>query len=246
MRVLAADVVAEHLDEHAAQRGRDLLGLLRRRRLAGADGPDRLVRDHDVGRRLDLREGGAQLGDRDGARRRASSRSSAVSPTQMIGDEVVRERRGDLARDLLVRLAVQRAALGVADDHVAALELRRGTPPRSRRCRRRTRAPRRPGRRTRCGSLSAETSVCTLRRSVNGGKTATSTRGEVVTGVFQAPGELLDERDRLQVVEVHLPVAGDERRAPRRRAHCCHPRTSSPGRCLPSRNSRLAPPPVEM
>ena len=35
--------------------------------------------------------------------------------------------------------------------------------------------------------------------------------GEVVSCVAQAPGQLLNEGDRLQVVEVHLPVAGDER-----------------------------------
>src|SRR5690554_2835892 len=69
--------------------------------------------------------------------------------------------------------------------------------------------------------------------------------GEVVAGVLQTPGEFLHERDRLQVVEVHLPVAGDQRHAAAR-GHASHPSTSSPGRRLPSRNSRLAPPPVEM
>src|SRR5690606_1007450 len=43
-----------------------------------------------------------------------------------------------------------------------------------------------------------------------------------------------------------LPVAGDERRAGGGLRHqLSHPSTSRPGRRLPSRNSRLAPPPVE-
>ena len=68
-------------------------------------------------------------------------------------------------------------------------------------------------------------------------------RGVVVLGVLERPRELLQQVRRLQVVEVHLPVAREERRASG--VHC-HPRTSSPGSFLPSRNSRLAPPPVEI
>src|SRR5699024_10905198 len=59
-------------------------------------------------------------------------------------------------------------------------------------------------------------------------------------GVLQAPVQLLHQRHRLQVVEIHLPVARNQRGA----CHA-HPRTSSPGSFLPSRNSRLAPPPVD-
>ena len=64
----------------------------------------------------------------------------------------------------------------------------------------------------------------------------------VVVLVVEGERELLHERDGLEVVEVHLPVAGHERFA----RHRCASRTTSPGSSRPSRNSRLAPPPVEM
>src|SRR5206468_237911 len=64
----------------------------------------------------------------------------------------------------------------------------------------------------------------------------------VVVGVGERVGELLDERDGLEVVEVHLPVARHQR-GPR---HQSSSNTARPGRLLPSRYSRLAPPPVEM
>ena len=70
-------------------------------------------------------------------------------------------------------------------------------------------------------------------------------RREIVSGILEIPSQLLHESDGLKVVQVHLPVARDQRCTPRVDVHC-HPRTSSPGRRLPSRNSRLAPPPVEI
>ena len=47
--------------------------------------------------------------------------------------------------------------------------------------------------------------------SVNGGSTTTSTAVELLLG--EAERDLLDQGDRLEVVEVHLPVAGDQRPA---------------------------------
>ncbi len=44
---------------------------------------------------------------------------------------------------------------------------------------------------------------------MNGGRTTTSTAVELRCG--QAEGDLLDQRDRLEMVEIHLPVAGDQR-----------------------------------
>src|SRR5437660_4782005 len=70
----------------------------------------------------------------------------------------------------------------------------------------------------------------------------------VVVLVRQRERDLLHQRDRLEVIEVHLPVAGDEWLA----AHDSPPvgwarlSTSMPGSVLPSRYSREAPPPVEM
>ena len=80
--------------------------------------------------------------------------------------------------------------------------------------------------------------------------------GVVVLLVAERPGELLDQRDGLGVVEVHLPVARHQRDArllaisasvlgSARRGGQSES-TAMPGSCLPSRYSRLAPPPVEM
>src|SRR5665811_1056572 len=65
--------------------------------------------------------------------------------------------------------------------------------------------------------------------------------GEVVLGVLERPGELLDQMGGLVVVQVHLPVARHQRGAGHQSSN-----TAMPGRALPSRSSRLAPPPVEM
>src|SRR5215471_2476060 len=69
-------------------------------------------------------------------------------------------------------------------------------------------------------------------------------RREVLVG--QPERELLGERERFQVVVVHLPVADDQRLACPAPAHWSSSSAASPGSVLPSRNSRLAPPPVEM
>ena len=73
---------------------------------------------------------------------------------------------------------------------------------------------------------------------------------EVVPGVPQRPVQLLHQVGRLQVVEVHLPVAGHERHpaAAPVAPGAAHGASSavSPGSAAPSRYSRLAPPPVEM
>ncbi len=80
--------------------------------------------------------------------------------------------------------------------------------------------------------------------------------GVVQFGRLQVESHLLDERDRLEVVQVHLPVARDQRLPPAAarlpavagllvdRHHAS--RAARPGRTLPSRYSRLAPPPVEI
>src|SRR5699024_5803552 len=65
---------------------------------------------------------------------------------------------------------------------------------------------------------------------------------EVLGG--QGESDLLHQGDRLEVVQVHLPVARDQRLPG-------HPQlppssTATPGKSLPSRNSSDAPPPVEM
>src|SRR5262249_17367420 len=68
--------------------------------------------------------------------------------------------------------------------------------------------------------------------------------GEVL--VVEGESELVGERERLEVVVMHLPVAGHQRLAAGRRAHLAFSSAARPGNFLPSRYSRLAPPPVEM
>ena len=80
-------------------------------------------------------------------------------------------------------------------------------------------------------------SVCTLRMSTNGGSTTTSTACELLLG--QAERELLGQRDRLEVVEVHLPVAGDQRLAAARTAEA-RSRDASPSSDSPRGRRRPA------
>src|SRR5215207_2461305 len=68
----------------------------------------------------------------------------------------------------------------------------------------------------------------------------------------QAEGDLLHQRDRLEVGEVHLPVARHQRAAGalggrhRQSSSTAVSRATMPGRVRPSRYSSDAPPPVEM
>ena len=55
--------------------------------------------------------------------------------------------------------------------------------------------------------------------------------------------QLLDQCDGFKVIQVHLPVASHQRLAV---GHARSSKTASPGSSLPSRNSKLAPPPVLM
>ena len=68
----------------------------------------------------------------------------------------------------------------------------------------------------------------------------------VVLLVVQRPGQLLDEDHRFLVVEVQLPVARHQRGAGRGHGRLSPPGRRCRGASLPSRYSRLAPPPVEM
>ena len=94
---------------------------------------------------------------------------------------------------------------------------------------------------------SFSTSVCTVRRSVKGGWTDTSTRGHVLG--LQPQAEVAHGVQRLDVVVVHLPVPADQRAARRSApggALGAWRRASMPGRCaLRSMNDSDAPPPVE-
>src|SRR5262245_2982140 len=102
-----------------------LLGGLRRRGPAGADRPDRLVGDHELGR--------ARLGhQREAARELAGhdvDRAAGLALLERLADahdrrDPGREQRRGLVRYVRVALAVVGAALAVADDRIATAELR--------------------------------------------------------------------------------------------------------------------------
>ena len=154
----------------------------------------------------------------------------------------------DLGVDDRVVLVVVLAPLGVPDDHVGAAELGQdragdlaGVGAGS--CGERSCAP------YLSRSLSPSTRVCTRRRSVNGGSTATSTASKSCLASRRVQASFCTRCDGLEVVEVHLPVAGHQRdAADRLGGHQAPVLQHGRGRAaaLPSRYSRLAPPPVEM
>ena len=177
----------EQLGDERAKRRADLLGLLGRRRLAGADRPDRLVGDDDVASRRRRRR--ARRAAARPARRSAPcfSRSSAVSPTQITGTrpwrcaavhlrghDRRRSRRGTARRSEWPMITYRQSSFARNAPEISPVYA-----PES--CAERSCAP------SASGSLSAATSVCTERRSVNGGKTATSTSAEVVLRVVERP-----------------------------------------------------------
>ena len=105
------------LDEPLADEAVGLGDVGRGRRQAGADRPDRLVGDHQVGGGRAVRQRAVELAAR---RRRASRRRRArprVSPTQTIAVRPARQAACALARtSASVSLCIG-APLGMADDH---------------------------------------------------------------------------------------------------------------------------------
>ena len=203
--------------------------------LAGADGPDRLVGEDDLLRLL-----GREPGQRGVELRAACATCSPASRTP--GPP----RRTGSARGSLASAAFTFALTSASSSwwyarrsecpttHVRAAELGQHRRRRSRRCTRRTSCAERSCAPYPISSLSPSISVCTLRMSVNGGSTTTSTSVELLLG--QAERELLHQRDGLEVVEVHLPVAGHQRPARCGRAMSVSSPGAATGRaasCLP-------------
>jgi hypothetical protein len=107
-----------------AQAGVHFLRHFRRRGLAGADRPHRLVGDHDLSppRRGQQFQHRAQLGADHWSKVCPASRCASVSPTQTIG--VMPSASTATPSSPPARCSrVVGAALGVADDHVAAAEV---------------------------------------------------------------------------------------------------------------------------
>src|SRR5579884_440107 len=228
--------------EPAADRADDLLRVGRGGHLAGADRPDRLVRDHGL---LDLlrgkaRERAVELGQRV---RDVFARLADLQPIADAHDRAhaAAERRLGLGRDQFVGLAVVLAPLRVPDHDVRAAEL--GQHGRGDLSGVRARGVLRDVLRA-VLDLQLVAVDQGLHRAQVGerGEHRDLDRGVVLVG--QGEGELLDVRDGLEVVEVHLPVARHQRGA--RVGHAQPSRTVIPGNALPSRYSSDAPPPVEM
>ena len=102
----------------------------RRRRLAGADRPDRLVGQHQLrhGIRTHHFQHRVELGADHGLRGARLALAQRFADAHDRGQAGIQRRPG-LARDEVVRFAMVGAALGVADDHVTATEIlqHRGT-----------------------------------------------------------------------------------------------------------------------
>src|SRR5918992_1325984 len=211
-------------------------------RLAGSDGPDRLVGDHDPVRLLrpGLRQVLPNLGHYPVHGLAGLALLEALPDAQDGGHPVV-EHRPDLLGHLGIGLSNVLPTLGVADDHVPDLERFQH----------------------RRGDLAGERPLL-LPVDVLGPegepeavavdqRLHTTERGERRTDHHLDPfgvvpvekvGQLLDVLDGLQMVLVHLPVRGHDRPA-----GVAHDRpsisTATPGKVLPSRNSSAAPPPVD-
>ena len=148
--------------------------------------------------------------------------------------QAVLQHGAHLAVDLLVRLAHLTAALGVPEDHEAAAELDQH-------------------RRRDLTGVGAGRLVMTVLAAEHDGTEPQHLghrrqRGERrahddlhAARALEAFAERAGQDARLRQRAVHLPVADDERRA-----HQASVSASTPGSVRPSRNSRKAPPAVEM
>src|SRR5215470_3098351 len=230
------DFLGRELRQEPAHVPVDLGRLLRRGVHSGPDGPHRLVRDDDAGDggRVQPGQACAQLTfDR-------RKRQALASLLRRLADaehrsETERERAVHLLVDQLVGLAHLSPPLGVPGEHAATSELdehRRGDL---------TRVRARP---FMVAVLAAEADGGAVNDLAHRGE-----RGERRTqhdvdalepleAVANARGEWPCFRERAD----HLPVADDERRA----HQAASVRAATPGSVRPSRNSRKAPPAVEM
>ena len=144
------------------------------RDLAGADRPDRLVGDREVGL---ARESSAAARRRAAPRRsqphRPASRTSRLSPTQRITPRPHASAASALALTSVVALALGLAPLGMADDRQRRAGIDAASAPRCSRCARPSRHDGRPARRSRKpGTARAARSI-----RIAGTHSATSTCG---------------------------------------------------------------------
>src|SRR5689334_15476284 len=192
-----------------ADRGGHLLRVIRRRDLAGADRPDRLVRDHHRRDRVggNLRERALELGDHVFDVRARLAHLKRLAHAEDRRDRY-RQGRLDLRVDEGVVLVVVVAPLGVPAQHVRAAQL----------------GQHRPGDLAGVGALLVPGNVLgavpdlqlvAVHQGLYGAQVGERRQhGHLdvpVVLVVQAERELLHQRDGFEVVAVHLPVAGDQR-----------------------------------
>src|SRR4051794_19121411 len=227
------------LGEPRAQRPADLLRILRRGHLAGADRPHRLVGEDDL---PDLLRGQALQGRVElvAAVGHVPGRQPLGQPLPHAQDrgQAVPERGLQLAGHQGVVLAVDRAPLRVSDDDVRAGHRGEHGPADV--------AGVRAGvvRREVLGAVADRQLVAgdeRLNAAQRGERRQHDRFGPVEDLLRHREDDLLHQPDGLEVGQVHLPVAGDQPTARHQPS-----RTVRPGSCRPSRYSSDAPPPVLM
>src|SRR5580704_7954501 len=214
----------------------------------GADGPDRLVGDdhrrHRVGR--DPLQGLVEL-TRAVLHVLTLLAEGEGLPQAQYGRQPGPQRSLHLGVDHLVGLVVVLAAFGVPGQYVVAAELGQHGP---------GHVPGVGARVVRGQVLRTigDAQLVPVDQRLHAAQRGERRQHRHVDGVVVPPGQgerqLLHQRDRLEVVLVHLPVARHQRQPGSGGLGTgVHAESSSavrPGRVLPSRYSRLAPPPVEM
>src|SRR5207244_1234708 len=203
-------------------------------RAAGADGPDRLVGDHNRRNVVDAVERGMYLA------RRHDIRFATLVLRQAFADAHDRhqgsvERRLDLAVDQRVVLEEELTPFGVSDDHESRQAFQHAGRDLARE-----------------GALRLGTQVLRANQDLRLAQTRRHGRQRRVWRAddaldaveqLQRGQHRVDQRQAFGDGVVHLPVAGDDRFAATHQQSCF--RAATPGSTLPSMNSSEAPPPVE-
>src|SRR5579859_217002 len=228
------DRLAADLGDGLADQRDGPVGILRRRGAAGADRPDRLVRDDDRRQVVDAVKRGPNLAGDDDFGLTALLLFETFAHTDDRYERVL-EGRLDLAADQRIILVAVLAAFGVAKNDIGreALEHPRGD----------LTGEGAPGFGVQVLGADGDVGPAQTvrnRRERHERRTHNPFDSRIA---LQSRRQRVDERQPLGDGGVHLPVAGHDRSA---RAHAQSLfKAFTPGKTLPSMNSSEAPPPVE-
>src|SRR5699024_5769407 len=204
----SGDLLPSQLSERLADRGADLLRIRGGGDLAGADGPDGLVGEHDLGELFPTEAGKRCLELVDDV----AHVLGRLTNLQRLADaddrgQTMLERGTRLRSDRRIVLTVVLTAFRVTDDREAATQLREH----------------RTGDLTgvRAGVVGrdvlgaiADLQLVTLDDRLHGADVGERRQNRDVDSLVvllrQSEGKLLHHLDRLEVVEVHLPIARDQ------------------------------------